>query len=287
LLLTIFIHGYFLFCIKKMMSSIKNYLDNMAARFNSTEFIASDPVQFPLLFSQKEDIEIAALLAASIAWGSRAQIVKNCRRMLFDIMQGEPHAYIMRQSWRSIDPNMNIHRTFFGRDLIYFCKGLEAIYEHDGGLESMFAGKESMWEGIAAMQEAFFKANGTYSKHISNPQKSACKRLHMMLRWLCRSDGIVDLGLWHGISAAMLMIPLDTHVGHVARELGLLERKANDRLSVELLTQKLREYCPQDPIKYDFALFGIGQARRHANQDYPSEMPHCLVPPCHRCPEHN
>jgi uncharacterized protein (TIGR02757 family) len=211
------------------------------------------------MFETQSDIEIAALLVAAIAWGNRKQIIASCRKMLFDIMDGKPAYFVTSGARHSIDPAINIHRTFFGRDLIYMCKGLQAIYGKGGSLEDMFAGKESVWEGIAAMRGTFYSANGSYSKHISNPHHSACKRLNMMLRWLCRHGSTVDLGIWHKIKPSSLMIPLDTHVAHTARTLGLVDRRANDRRTVEMLTAKLCEFCPQDPAKYDFALFGIGE----------------------------
>jgi uncharacterized protein (TIGR02757 family) len=246
------------------MSPLKNYLDALVEKFNSQEFIAHDPVQFPLLFTQKADIEIAALLSSTIAWGNRTQIVKNCRRMLFTIMAGKPYAYVISGEWRNIVEAENIHRTFFGRDLIYFCRGLQAIYANGGTMEDLFKGMQSVWDGMENLRQTFFRANGgAYCKHVPNPQKSACKRLCMMLRWLVRSDGIVDLGIWHAIDPAMLMMPLDVHSARTARELGLLERKSNDRTAVELLTHKLREFCPQDPVKYDYALFGAGIAGIH------------------------
>jgi uncharacterized protein (TIGR02757 family) len=246
------------------MTAVQKYLDDMVAKYNSHEFIDADPVQFPLLFKERRDIEIAALIAATIAWGSRKQIVKNCRHILFSMMNGKPYGFVASEAWREISPEQNLHRTFFGKDLIYICTGFWSIYKECDSLEDLFAGTESVWDGIANLRQKFYQANGNqYSKHIPNPQKSACKRLNMMLRWLCRRDGIVDIGIWQRIPTASLIIPLDTHSTRTARNLGLLTRRSVDRKAAELLTNKLKEYCPTDPVKYDFALFGAGEAERH------------------------
>jgi uncharacterized protein (TIGR02757 family) len=164
--------------------------------------------------------------------------------------------------------NKNIHRTFFEDDLKYFCKGLEYCYTKYGNLEKLFActqvdNSKTTWEGIALFRKEMAIANnGHYSKHISNPGEadrggSACKRLNLALRWLVRA-GPVDLALWKIIKPSALYIPLDVHVARTARKLGLLQRKSNDKKAVTELTEKLREFCPEDPVKYDFALFGIG-----------------------------
>jgi len=156
----------------------------------------------------------------------------------------------------------NVHRTFFEDDLKYFCKGLEHCYAKYGNLEKLFAPAANVWEGFALFREEMASANSArYSKHISNPGKedkggSACKRLNLALRWLVRG-GPVDLGLWKSIKPAALYIPLDVHVARTARKLGLLQRKSNDKKAVIELTEKLREFDAADPVKYDFALFGI------------------------------
>lgn len=158
-----------------------------------------------------------------------------------------------------------VHRTFFEDDLLYFCRGFRACYTQYGSLETLFASAGDIWEGISLFRETMAKGNSgkskqpVYSKHIADPGAgSACKRLHLALRWLVRQEGPVDLGLWKSISPASLFIPLDLHVGRTARHLGLLEngRKANDKKAVISLTEKLREFCPEDPVKYDLALFG-------------------------------
>ncbi|MDR1344806.1 MAG: TIGR02757 family protein [Tannerellaceae bacterium] len=240
----------------------------MADKYNTKAFVTDDPVQFPKLFSDVRDIEIAAFLVSTIAWGNRKQILRSCEKMLFRVMGGKPYAFIMSEEWRNIDPSMNIHRTFFGRDLVYLCNGFLTIYKSMGSLEDLFRRKD-VWDGMMHMRETFCSANGEYTKHISQSKGSlhkggpACKRINLMLRWLCRDDGVVDLGVWKAVKPSELMMPLDVHVARTGRELGLIERRQDDRMTVEQLTARLREYCPEDPIKYDFALFGVGESQKH------------------------
>lgn len=256
------------------MDKIKRLLDEKAAFYNCKEFIKNDPVQFPHAFCDKRDIEISALLASVVAWGNRTMIINSCKKMLFGIMEGTPYDYVMNEKWRTIEETQNIHRTFFARDFIYLCKGLREIYEKQGSMEPYFSGCD-VWSGIHELRSVLSVANdGSSTKHISNPiaQKgkpaSACKRLHMMLRWLSRDDGIVDLGIWKDVSPAKLMIPLDVHVARVARGLGLVTRAQNDRKTVEELTAVLREFSPDDPVRYDFALFGVGEAGEEFYNNY-------------------
>ena len=177
-------------------------------------------------------------------------------------MGQSPYAYVMKGDLRKLcngsSRGNSIHRTFFEADLLYFCRGLKACYAKYGCLEDLFASAADVWEGISLFRETMAHANsGLYSKHIANPAaNSACKRLNLALRWLVRREGPVDLSLWKSIPPSSLFIPLDLHVGRTARHLGLLERKANDKKAVISLTEKLREFCPEDPVKYDLALFG-------------------------------
>jgi uncharacterized protein (TIGR02757 family) len=186
--------------------------------------------------------------------------------MFGEIMHDTPYEYLMGKEWEELDDRMNIHRTFFVSDFKYMCRGLYLIYSQYGTMEKLFAGC-GVWEGISRLRNEFAAANGgLFSRHISNPvatkgrPASACKRLHMMLRWLCRKDGIVDMGIWDAVSPADLMIPVDVHVARTARTLGLVSRKQNDRRMVEELTARLKELSPEDPVRYDFALFGVGEA---------------------------
>ena len=255
---------------KDKMDKIKEYLEELVAKNNTEAFIKDDPVQFPHRYSDKRDIEIVAFLVATIAWGNRKMILNNANKML-DIMGRSPYDYVMSGGWEKLDPDKCVHRTFFGRDLKYYCRGLQALYEvprcarnDKPTLENIFFNEEhDVWKGIQNFRDLMAEANGCTSKHISNPsceapmKGSACKRLHMALRWLVRDDGIVDLGVWKRLKPKDLMIPLDVHVARVSRDLGLIERKSNDRTTVEMLTAKLREFDAADPVKYDFALFGV------------------------------
>lgn len=248
------------------MEHLRKVLDDKFIQYNCKEFIVDDPVSFPHSFNRREDIEIAALLASVIAWGNRRMILSSGKKMFTDIMCSAPYAYVMGGKWELLDDSINIHRTFFARDFKYICRGLKSIYAKYGTMETLFLGC-SVWDGIENLRREMAMANdGAATRHISNPlpQKgkpaSACKRMHMMLRWLCRKDGIVDLGIWKGISPSELMIPLDVHVARTARLLGIVTRKQNDRKTVEMLTEQLRRLSSDDPVKYDFALFGVGEA---------------------------
>ena len=249
--------------------NLKQKLDRFYLEMNKPEFILSDPVQFPHRYSARQDREIAAFLAATIAWGRRELILKSAEKM-FSLMGPSPYAFIIEEKYRKIkldDKGRSIHRTFFEGDLLYFCRGFRACYAKYGSLEALFASGKDVWEGISLFRETMASGNNiaprvkanVYSRHIANPAaNSACKRLHLALRWLVRREGPVDLGLWKSISTSSLFVPLDLHVGRTARRLGLLERKSNDRKAVIALTEKLREFCPEDPVKYDLALFGYG-----------------------------
>ncbi len=248
------------------MEHLRAVLDEKFARYNCKDFIKNDPISFPHSFTRREDIEISALLASVIAWGNRKMILASGRKMFYDIMHSAPYEYIMSGEWESLDDALNIHRTFFAGDFKYICRGLKNIYAKHGTMEALFCGC-TVWEGIENLRGEMAMANdGATTKHLSNPtpQKgkpaSACKRIHMMLRWLCRKDGVVDLGIWDSVSPSGLMIPLDVHVARTARLLGIITRKQNDRRTVEELTAQLRKLSPDDPVKYDFALFGVGEA---------------------------
>lgn len=247
-----------------MNKELKAKLDALVARLNTPAFIENDPVRFPRMFTERHDIEIAAFLVSMIAWGNRKQIMNACQRMLFDIMGGRPYRYVMDMEFERLDPDMSIHRTFFGRDLIYMCRGLEWIYTWGDSLERFFT-QGDIWQGIHQLRESIVfgndcKANRHFPDPSVNSRKdgSACKRVHLMLRWLVRDDGIVDMGIWRAVKPSSLMIPLDVHVGRMARGMGLLTRKRNDRIAVEELTERLRDLDEADPVKYDFALFGMG-----------------------------
>lgn len=245
---------------------IRELLDSEAQRINNISFIESDPVQFPRRFSKLEDIEIVSFLSSIVAWGNRKMICRDIEKML-SLMDNEPYAYIKDKGYEDLNPDINIHRTFFGRHFIYFLKGLRRIYEEFGNLDnfskSINSGESDSpaWHLVEGMQKILCEENNgeTCSRCLPvNLKNSALKRVNMALRWLVRDDGIVDMGVWNSIPKSKLYIPLDVHVGNVSRDLGLLTRKANDRKSVEELTKVLRSLRPEDPAIYDFALFGIG-----------------------------
>ncbi len=232
----------------------KDILDHYYKIYHTEDFVTNDPVQFPRRYSLLQDIEIVSLLSATIAWGKRSMILRSCER-LFSEMGTSPYDYVMNSGDKLFDEKKNIHRTFFGRDLRRMCNGLRHIYEHNESLEELFIGKD-MWQGIDALKGSISIANGEEYKSFGS---SACKRHHLMLRWLCRQNSPVDMGVWKRVPSSELQIPLDVHVGRVAEGLGLLTRKTKDRKAVEEITRKLKLICPEDPVKYDYALFGYGE----------------------------
>ncbi len=245
---------------------IAELLDREATRINRPEFIANDPVQFPRRFSKLQDIEITSLLSAIIAWGKRTMICRDAERML-SLMDNDPFNYVMDKGYEDLDPKINIHRTFFGIHFQYFLRGLHDIYTRyrslDAFAEAVKAGNADApaWTLVAEMQKIMSEANNGETCSQCLPvtlDATALKRINMALRWLVRDDGIVDMGVWKSIPKSKLYIPLDVHVGNTARNLGLLQRKSNDRKSVESLTGTLRILRPEDPVFYDYALFGIG-----------------------------
>ena len=246
-------------------SEIKQLLDEEASRINHVSFIEKDPVQFPRRFSSLQDIEIVSFLAAMLAWGNRKMICRDIEKML-NLMDHLPYHYVMDKGYEDLDPALNIHRTFFARHLSHFLKGLRRIYTEFGSINNFVKQnrieEESApaWKLVEMLNAILKEENGESTSRCLplNLQNSALKRVNMALRWLVRDDGIVDMGVWDSIPKSKLFIPLDVHVGNVSRELGLLNRKQNDRKSAEELTGVLKEFRPEDPTFYDFALFGIG-----------------------------
>jgi uncharacterized protein (TIGR02757 family) len=244
---------------------LQSFLDEKVTQYNTRDFIDSDPVQIPHLFTQKEDIEIAGFLAATIAWGNRKMIIKNAHRMM-ELMGNSPYDFVLSHQEKDLkDLESFVHRTFNGQDFIVFIKGLQHIYQKHNGLEAVFAKNQetlSMQKSIHEFKKVFFNVPHTprTQKHISDPlTNSAAKRINMYLRWMVRQDTKgVDLGIWKSISPAALSCPLDVHSGNVARKLGLLHRKQNDAKALAELDAQLRILDANDPVKYDFALFGLG-----------------------------
>ncbi len=235
-------------------------LNNAAERINCPAFVADDPVQFPRRYSLLQDVEIVALLTVTIAWGRRPMIIRDAEKMLKP-MGEHPYDYVMRGDF-SAWSQQNVHRTFFATDLVYYMKGLRHIYESYQDLNSFFRshGAAHAWDVAALLHENFCAANGCSDSQCipEGHSHSALKRLNMALRWMVRNDGIVDMGLWDFITPAQLYIPLDVHVINTARQYSLLTRRSIDRKAAEELTALLRQLRPDDPVYYDYALFGLG-----------------------------
>ena len=244
----------------------KEFLDNKYYQYNKPEFITTDPVSIPHRFTKKEDIEIASFLAATIAWGFRPNIIKSADKMM-KMLNYSPYNFVINANSKELKSLQTfVHRTFNGDDLLFFIHSLKNIYQNHNGLQDVFYNgyrkNKSIKESIIYFRKIFFECEHLQrsEKHISNPEKnSACKRLNLFLRWMIRNDKCgVDFGLWKNFSASTLLCPLDLHSGNVSRKLGLLTRKQSDWKAVEELTANLRKFDPNDPVKYDFALFGLG-----------------------------
>ena len=247
-----------------MMSheDLKDFLEEKTLEYNRPEFIESDPIRVPHRYGVKEDVEIAGVLTATISWGNRKMIIRNAERMM-ELMGNSPYDFVMESREDHLEPF--VHRTFNRVDLVQFIRSLRNIYSRHGGIEPVFrryATEQSLQPAIHHFKRHFFEIEhpARSTKHLSDPLKgSAAKRLNMYLRWMVRNDGRgVDLGIWKEISPSQLSCPLDVHTGRVARKLGLLKRKASDAKALMELDQNLRKLDPADPVKYDFALFGLG-----------------------------
>jgi len=245
---------------------IRNFLEEKYLQYDKISFIDCDPISIPHSFTDARDIEISGFLAATIAWGRRDLILRSSRIML-ELMENSPYEFIMSAGENDLKRFSGfVHRTFNGTDCIYFLKGLKYIYNNYNSLEEvMLEGMKadgSVREGLAYLRKLFFSLEhaGRTEKHFADVMGGAAgKRLNMFLRWMVRKDNMgVDFGIWRRIDQSLLYIPLDLHSGNTARRLGLLTRKMNDWKAVEELTGLLREFDPYDPVKYDFALFGLG-----------------------------
>lgn len=246
-------------------TELKDFLDSKVEQYNNPTFIDSDPIQIPHQFTIKEDIEIAGFLTATIAWGNRKSIINNANRLM-DLLDNSPFDFVMNHAETDLDKIQPfVHRTFNSDDCIQFIKCLRHIYLKHNGLEALFAQhaeKDSLQTSISKFKTTFFNIEHLQrtQKHISDPLKnSAAKRINMFLRWMVRNDKTgVDFGIWNSLSPAQLSCPLDVHSGNVARKLGLLNRKQNDAKALLELDIALRSFDFKDPVKYDFALFGLG-----------------------------
>jgi uncharacterized protein (TIGR02757 family) len=244
---------------------LKDFLDEKVRQYNQSNFIATDPIQIPHQFSQKEDIEIAAFLVATIAWGNRKSIIKSGSKII-ELLGNAPYDFVLNHTENDLEKlQFFVHRTFNGTDFQFFIKALHHIYTRQEGLESIFfkhAESHTLQTAIHQFKHTFFSIPHPVrtKKHLSDPMKnSAAKRINMFLRWMVRKDASgVDFGIWNSLSPAQLSCPLDVHSGNVARKLKLLSRKQNDAKALQELDKNLRKLDPTDPVKYDFALFGLG-----------------------------
>jgi uncharacterized protein (TIGR02757 family) len=273
-----------------MNDNLKSFLDAKVAQYNRPEFIANDPVSIPHMFTKKQDIEIMGFWAATLAWGQRVTIINKCRELI-TLMDGAPYDFIINHQEPDLKKLLHFkHRTFNDIDTLYFISFFRQHYERFDSLEEAFVpsnkfvilsdSEGSNREYVLQVQgnskvEAALNHFRTYffslpdfphrtKKHVSSPsQKSTCKRLNMFLRWMVRKDNKgVDFGIWNKIKPADLICPCDLHVDRVARKLKLIHRKQTDWQTAVELTQNLREFDPLDPVKYDFALFGLGIEER-------------------------
>lgn len=261
----------------KEKEAIRQLLEDKYREYCRSEFfIDTDPIQIPKMFEQKEDIEISGFLAASLAWGQRPTIIRKCKELMC-LMDYAPYDFIRNAQEADFERFISFkHRTFNGYDCCYFLQALARIYRTKGGLEEVFTKAylqhRDMFQVLRCWYDEFtaLPAEKRVLRHIANVEKgSAAKRVNMFLRWMVRQDNSgIDFGLWKTIPPAALLIPLDVHTGNVSRELGLLHRKQNDAQAVAELTGHLREFDPIDPIRYDFALFGLGAfAKFNKKQD--------------------
>ena len=244
---------------------LKEFLDEKAEFYQQKEFIQTDPIIIPHEYDNKLDIEISGFLISIISWGNRKSII-NSGYKIINLLEYSPYDFIINHSDQDLKRiKGSIHRTFNSEDLIYFIKSLKNIYTNYNGLEGIISNKKNgnnLQERISIFKKIFFELDSPErtKKHLPDPLNgSAAKRFNMFLRWMVRSNNKgIDFGIWKSISASQLSCPLDIHTGNTARKLGLLKRNQNDSLAVNELDLKLRKMDKNDPVKYDFALFGLG-----------------------------
>lgn len=254
--------------------ALKDFLDKKAAEFNRPLFIKDDPISIPHLFTKKQDIEIAGFFAAIFSWGNRKTIIRKSKELM-ELMDMQPHTFCMDHDESRLKKLLNFkHRTFNSTDLLYFLHFIQTHYTHHESLEQaitrwMDPGDATIEKGLNGFYNYFFSMTdvpGRTKKHIASPdRRSTCKRLNMFLRWMVRQkDEGVDFGLWKDISPAQLVCPVDLHVARVSRSLKLINRKQTDWLAAMELTTALRNLDRSDPVKYDFALFGLGVNEKYS-----------------------
>jgi len=251
---------------------IKNLLDENVVKYNQNSFIENDPISIPRGFELKQDIEIAGFFAAILAWGNRKTIISNAKNLM-NLMDNAPYDFIVNHIPTDLKAlEFFVHRTFNSTDLLFIIEAFKHFYKENTSLEYLFIpekGEETVKTGLENFHTTCFElpfAPLRTKKHIASPfKKSACKRLNMYLRWMVRRDNNgVDFGIWKNIRMAQLICPLDIHVSRVAQNLGLINTDKCDWTTAELLTAKLRTFDPEDPGKYDFALFGMGIDRNNS-----------------------
>lgn len=251
---------------------LKAFLDRKVDQYNLPSFIEADPVSIPHLFTKKQDIEIAAFFASIFAWGNRVIII-NKSKELMQLMNNAPHEFIINHSEKDLRRLLQFkHRTFNTTDLLYFILFLKHHYKTSNSLETAFSKwinkkDENIKNALTGFHDYFFSLQDApvrTKKHIASPNRnSTCKRLNMFLRWMVRKDNAgVDFGIWNKISPSQLICPIDVHVARVARRLELIQRKQIDWLTALELTDHLKKFDRNDPVKYDFALFGLGVAEK-------------------------
>ncbi len=246
-------------------NDLKEFLDEKSYYYQNSDFIENDPIIVPHQYELKEDIEISAFLTATISWGRRKSIIEKALYMM-NILGNEPYNFIMNHTEKDLKAlSYYCYRTFNDLDLKFFIRSLKNVYTNHNGLESIFSSDNNflnIQDRIHNFRSIFFSIphEKRTQKHVSDPYKgSAAKRINLFLRWMVRSKSSgVDFGLWNKIKPSQLSIPLDIHSGNVSRKLGILKRKQNDNIAVMELDKKLRSFDPYDPVKYDFALFGLG-----------------------------
>lgn len=247
---------------------VEELLNRKVIQYNQPGFIENDPVSIPRAFTKKEDIEISGFISSILAWGQRKTIINKCHELL-ERMDNTPYDFILNHHESDLKKLESFkHRTFNDTDTLYFIEALKYLYKYHGGLEGAFIKEHSpdypdTSNAIIGFRKLFFSLEDhprRTEKHISNPLKNAtCKRINMYLRWMVRKDTCgVDFGIWNGIKMSQLICPCDVHVERVATTLSLLKTGAKGWKMATELTEQLKEFDPEDPVKYDFALFGMG-----------------------------
>jgi uncharacterized protein (TIGR02757 family) len=250
-------------------NALKDFFDRKVDQYDQPSFIKDDPVCIPHIFSKKQDIEIAGFFAAIFAWGNRTIII-NKSRELMKLMDDAPYQFVTQHGDNDLQQLLQFkHRTFNTTDLLYFIEFFRFHYSQHKSLETAFSMHgDTVEEMLTGFHHYFFSLEHVpqrTKKHIASPEKnSTCKRLNMFLRWMVRQDSAVDFGIWKKIKPAQLICPIDLHVARVAKRFNLLHRKQTDWNAALELTAYLRTLDPNDPTKYDFALFGLGVIEKYS-----------------------